>query len=121
MLTHYPNARVRVLVVAPERARHYKFADTLSYTLFDKYQKRGYDVEVDIIGERTNLGSGPGRWIGLCVCADAILLLGSLTLDPLSPHPRGQVLPGSSAARREGLSGVDGHAVLRPGEARSTG
>jgi len=55
VLTQYPNAKVRTLVVAPFRATHYNYANTLSYMQFEKYQKRGYDVQFDIVSEKSLL------------------------------------------------------------------
>lgn len=52
VLTQYPDARVRVLLVAPERANYYKYGNALPATQFEKYQKRGYDVALQLVGER---------------------------------------------------------------------
>lgn len=52
MLTQYPDAKVRVLLVAPERAHYYKYGNALPATQFEKYQKRGYDVALQLVGER---------------------------------------------------------------------
>lgn len=55
VLTQYPNAKVRTLVVAPFRATHHDYANTLSYMQFEKYQKRGYNVQFDIVSEKSLL------------------------------------------------------------------
>ncbi len=55
VLTQYPNAHVRALVVAPSRSTHYKYANTLSYMQFEKYQKRGYDVQFELLSEHSLL------------------------------------------------------------------
>lgn len=52
VLTHHPDARVRVLLVAPERANFYKYGNALPATQFEKYQKRGYDVQLQLVGEQ---------------------------------------------------------------------
>jgi hypothetical protein len=46
--------------MAPQRSLNYKFADLLAMTQFEKYTKRGYDVAVDVLHERTELAQGPG-------------------------------------------------------------
>lgn len=51
VLTQYPDAKVRVLLVAPERANYYKYGNALPATQFEKYQKRGYDVGLQLVGE----------------------------------------------------------------------
>ncbi|GAB5032256.1 sulfotransferase [Nannochloropsis oceanica] len=55
VLTQYPNAKVRTLVVAPSRATRHDYANTLSYMQFEKYQKRGYNVQFDIVSEKSLL------------------------------------------------------------------
>lgn len=52
VLTHYPDAKVRLLLAAPERANYYKYGNALSATQFEKYRKRGYHVELQLVGER---------------------------------------------------------------------
>ena len=62
VLTLYPNAKIRVLMIAPERSLHYKYANFIPRTLFDRYVKRGYDVDFDLINERVNnVPSGYGN------------------------------------------------------------
>ncbi|CAM9696033.1 unnamed protein product [Sphacelaria rigidula] len=46
LLHVYPQARVRFITVGPAYAWGYKWANTVSRTQFQKYTKRGYDVEV---------------------------------------------------------------------------
>lgn len=70
VLTQYPDARVRVLLVAPERAHYYKYGNALPATQFEKYQKRGYDVALQLVGVRelAELKEGaPGMWVCLLV------------------------------------------------------
>jgi len=45
---------VRVLAFAPQYALNYKFADALSVMQFQKYQKRGYDVSVELLHANSN-------------------------------------------------------------------
>jgi hypothetical protein len=52
VLTQYPDAKVRVLLVAPERANFYKYGNALPATQFEKYRKRGYDVALQLVGEQ---------------------------------------------------------------------
>lgn len=47
-----------MVVFAPQYALHYKFADALSATQFQKYAKRGYDVAVDLV----HAGSSHKLW-----------------------------------------------------------
>ena len=49
---------MRVLVFAPQYALNYKFADALSVMQFQKYQKRGYDVTVELL----HANSSPKLW-----------------------------------------------------------
>lgn len=52
MLTHYPDAKVRLLLAAPERANYYKYGNALPATQFEKYRKRGYDVGLQLVGDK---------------------------------------------------------------------
>jgi hypothetical protein len=40
---------VRVQTVAPVSASMYRYANTLSWTQFKKYYKRGYDVQIELV------------------------------------------------------------------------
>jgi len=66
VLTQYPDAKVRVLLVAPERANFYKYGNALPATQFEKYQKRGYDVALQLVGEHElaalRQSGQPGAW-----------------------------------------------------------
>jgi len=55
VLTQYPNAHVRILMVTPSRAARHDYANTLSSTQFEKYRKRGYDVQFEVLSEKTVL------------------------------------------------------------------
>lgn len=62
LLTWHPRARVRVLLVAPNPAKHYRYADALPITIFDKYAKRGYDVDFEVVtGDTRVRGQHPGE------------------------------------------------------------
>jgi predicted lipase len=41
--------QVRVQTVAPVSASMYRYANTLSWTQFKKYFKRGYDVQIELV------------------------------------------------------------------------
>ena len=45
----YPAAKIRCLIFAPQYALNYKFANALSVMQFQKYQKRGYDVQFELM------------------------------------------------------------------------
>lgn len=42
ILSHMPNVKLRVATIAPTSAAMYRYANTLSWTQFKKYLKRGY-------------------------------------------------------------------------------
>jgi hypothetical protein len=77
VLSAHPLARVRVLLVAPERANHYQYANLLSITHFDKYWKRGYDVGVELVTERTRVRRGQpgGCWVVVVVVVVMMMMM----------------------------------------------
>ena len=57
-----PNASYRALLVSPNTGHNYRYANALSRTQFEKYQKRGYDITVTIVNAKTEKGmKSPGR------------------------------------------------------------
>jgi hypothetical protein len=58
LLHVYPEALFTALTVAPGWATKYRFADVLPLTMFQKYSKRGYDVQVQIV-QRCDLFPSP--------------------------------------------------------------
>lgn len=55
VLAHHPNAKVLIQTVAPSSASMYRYANTLSWTQFKKYLKRGYEVNIEIMSHLTNV------------------------------------------------------------------
>eukprot|EP00624_Nannochloropsis_granulata_P007008 evm.model.NODE_5801_length_40303_cov_26.021786.5 len=58
VLTQHPEAEVVVLVSAPELYRRYHYADALSRPHFQKYLKRGYNITIQTVNEKTFLAEG---------------------------------------------------------------
>jgi len=46
LISHYPDASIRLMVVAPDMYVSYHFADVPGMTILQKYKKRGYDVGI---------------------------------------------------------------------------
>lgn len=66
ILAYYPNADVQVQIVAPPNVHSYKYANALSWTQFEKYQKRGYKVTMSDINRQLDRhfrrhSSAPGK------------------------------------------------------------
>lgn len=49
ILAIYPRSKIRILLVAPQTADYYQWGNRISKTYFQKYQKRGYDVKVEVM------------------------------------------------------------------------
>jgi len=49
LLAKICSRQVHVLTIAPTSASMYRYANTLSWTQFKKYFKRGYKVEIELM------------------------------------------------------------------------
>lgn len=62
VLAHMPNTVLRVQSIAPTSAAMYRYANTLSWTQFKKYLKRGYDVQIELASSTTNVWGARDRF-----------------------------------------------------------
>jgi len=61
LLHIYPNASYSVVYTASGRIRMYRLGNMLSYHQFDKYEKRGYKIDKEVVDVTRYKIAGPGK------------------------------------------------------------